>query len=275
MIDFFDGLLELAKIKIYECSIDYRNEMTGINRNMPFYVMSYLKQGEAILKIYGKEYHLKEKDVILVPAGVPNDHIKVDEDQSVFMWWHFDFMVYNSIDMIKIMNLPLIFNLTDSCPFEKVFDEYIEIQKSTTSLKNIIFKKAKELEIMSILLEAAEIVARQENILTIPSVFNEMLETIVKGDLGYISLIMFSKKFNMHPTYISNQFKNYFGISPIALHRNILIERAKTLLLTTNMTVSQIAEQLEFKDLASFSRFFIKKVNMSPVVFKNHQLTHS
>lgn len=67
--------------------------------------------------------------------------------------------------------------------------------------------------------------------------------------------------------YFSNLFKKTFGIS---LQQYILdkrLDRAKSML-ATEMTISEIANQLNFFDAASFTNFFKKQVGMTPKDFR-------
>lgn len=67
--------------------------------------------------------------------------------------------------------------------------------------------------------------------------------------------------------YLSNLFKKTFGIS---LQQYILekkTDRAKSLL-STPMTIAEIANMLNFFDAASFTNFFKKQTNMTPKDFR-------
>ena len=68
--------------------------------------------------------------------------------------------------------------------------------------------------------------------------------------------------------YFSNLFKKTFGIS---LQKYILdkrMDRAKSML-ATEMTISEIANQLNFFDAASFTNFFKKQAGMTPKDFRH------
>ena len=65
-------------------------------------------------------------------------------------------------------------------------------------------------------------------------------------------------------SYFRNAFKRYSGQSPIEYRLNRKMERAKELLQANELTVSEIAEELSFKNVYYFSRVFKKKIGMSP-----------
>lgn len=67
-------------------------------------------------------------------------------------------------------------------------------------------------------------------------------------------------------------FKRETGFSPLEYVINTRIERAKTLLLTTSMTVSEIAEEVGYSNSGSLINLFVKKVGSSPGQYrKNHK----
>ena len=76
----------------------------------------------------------------------------------------------------------------------------------------------------------------------------------------------------LSPYYFSHMFKRETGFSPLEYVINTRIERAKTLLLTTNMTVSEIAEEVGYSNSGSLINLFVKKVGSSPGQYrKNHK----
>ena len=56
MSDRLKPLIQRAVLDIVEYDYQTRTEMVQLDRRMPFCVMSYLKRGEALLRIQGKEY---------------------------------------------------------------------------------------------------------------------------------------------------------------------------------------------------------------------------
>lgn len=47
-------IMQMANLEIMEYNMETRREMGSFNRKIPYYIMSYLKEGSAVLKIGGR-----------------------------------------------------------------------------------------------------------------------------------------------------------------------------------------------------------------------------
>ncbi len=90
-------------------------------------------------------------------------------------------------------------------------------------------------------------------------------ELISKGlpTVGYLA-----QSLNLSPKYLSSVLKALTGQSAQQHIHEKLIERAKEKLSTTNLSVSEIAYQLGFEHLQSFSKLFKTKTRQSPLTFR-------
>ncbi|UFH57180.1 AraC family transcriptional regulator [Spirosoma sp. KNUC1025] len=72
----------------------------------------------------------------------------------------------------------------------------------------------------------------------------------------------------LSPHYLSDLLRNMTGQNAQQHIQNKVIERAKSILSTTNLSVGEIAYQLGFKYPQSFNKFFKNKTNLSPLQFR-------
>lgn len=73
---------------------------------------------------------------------------------------------------------------------------------------------------------------------------------------------------NVSPNYLGSLLKALTGQSTQQHIHNKLIEKAKELLSTTHLTVSEVAYQLGFEHPQSFSKLFKTKAKLSPLEFR-------
>lgn len=75
---------------------------------------------------------------------------------------------------------------------------------------------------------------------------------------------------NFHPVYIARCMQKVFGCSPAAYLIRYRINRAKLLLLQTDMSVTRISEEVGFNHPAYFTSSFVKLEGLSPRKFRQH-----
>ncbi|MDJ1467308.1 helix-turn-helix domain-containing protein [Xanthocytophaga flava] len=107
-----------------------------------------------------------------------------------------------------------------------------------------------------------QILDRLEKVLT--DYFNSE-DLLIKGvpTVQYIS-----DQLNVSPTYLRSLLKVLTGQNTQQHIHNKLIEKAKEKLSTTELTVSEIAYELGFEHMQSFSKLFKTKTNLSPLEFR-------
>lgn len=73
-----------------------------------------------------------------------------------------------------------------------------------------------------------------------------------------------------HVTYANfrKMFKKYTGMSPRQYHLELKMRRAKELVLTSDKSIMEISEELNFESIHYFSRYFKKKMGCSPTVLR-------
>ncbi|NRB49080.1 MAG: helix-turn-helix transcriptional regulator [Saprospiraceae bacterium] len=86
---------------------------------------------------------------------------------------------------------------------------------------------------------------------------------------GLPSAPYFGRKLNMSTNYLSDMLKKETGRSIKEHIDGYIIDRAKSVLLSTNKKVSEIAYDLGFNYPQSFTRLFKSKTGMSPAEYRN------
>ena len=88
-----------------------------------------------------------------------------------------------------------------------------------------------------------------------------------------ISLSVLADVFHLNPQYISQLFKNEIGVGFLAYLTNIRIEKAKKLLLSTSLSVTEIAEYTGYGDYRVFTKVFKKTEGITPSQFRREFLS--
>lgn len=85
---------------------------------------------------------------------------------------------------------------------------------------------------------------------------------------GILTVQQIAKEMNLSPNYLSDMLRVQTGRTTQQYIQDRLIERAKELLSTTGMSVSEIAYQLGFEHRQSFHRLFKNRTAVSPLDFR-------
>lgn len=100
----------------------------------------------------------------------------------------------------------------------------------------------------------------------------ELLDTYFDGDQllqqGIPSVQYLASQLNLSPSYLSDMLRSLTGQNAQHLIHVRLIEKAKQLLSTSVLSVSETAYQLGFEHPQSFSRLFKAKTKQSPLEFR-------
>jgi AraC family transcriptional activator of pobA len=86
---------------------------------------------------------------------------------------------------------------------------------------------------------------------------------------GLPSVVHIAEILNISPGYLSGLLKSLTGQNTQQHLHNKLIDLAKEKLSTTNLSVSEIAYELGFEHLQSFSKLFKTKTSLSPMEFRH------
>lgn len=83
-----------------------------------------------------------------------------------------------------------------------------------------------------------------------------------------ISLSVLAEEFHLSGQYISQLFKNEIGVNFLAYLTNLRMEKAKKLLLSTSLSIGEVAEQLGYGDYRVFTKVFKKWEGITPSQYR-------
>jgi AraC-like DNA-binding protein len=100
----------------------------------------------------------------------------------------------------------------------------------------------------------------------------ELAKNFIDLNFKNISWKMAADHIGYSHTYFHNLFKKYFLQTPHEYIIGLKINLSKKLLITTNYTVPQVAEESGFNNFTYFSYLFKKKTTVSPLTFRKTYL---
>jgi len=103
----------------------------------------------------------------------------------------------------------------------------------------------------------------------VESILNESILNNTGSENELINVAQLADKLNISPQYLSDMLRQHTGQTALQHIHDKVIEKAKELLTTTDLSVSEIAYQLGFEYSQSFSKLFKSKTNFSPLEFRH------
>jgi AraC family transcriptional regulator, transcriptional activator of pobA len=154
-------------------------------------------------------------------------------------------------------------NITDI--FLKIDEEYQHIDKHT---QPIIISQIELLLNYGERFYERQFITRSAVNHDLLSKMERLLNEYLENKEGLPTVEMLAAKLNLTPHYLSDMLRSLTGQSAQQHIQERVIEKAKEYLSLTNLSVAEIAYHLGFEYPQSFNKFFKKKMNVSPLAFR-------
>ncbi len=212
-------------------------------------------------------YHLEPGDIIF---SAPGD-TRFSAPPSATDYIYFDFVSPPPESFQKILHL-----IPHYCPSMPEIKHLIEAFAYHYEKTTLTSPYQLQLLLLSMLLSLAESNGELVKEVSKPSKHQAMIFKSVcfmrdhlSDDISVKDMADYIGYSTSHFNYI---FKSYIGTAPYAYYISLKMHEAKHLLATTQIPITQIAEQLAFHSVSDFSYFFRKVYHQTPSQFRK---THS
>lgn len=249
------------------------------SRTIDTFVLLIGLEGEVYIKQEEEEYKLSEGDAIMLVPGIFHEGYKPCPKNSAYFWCHFKCENWEILSEYE--DIETLFNIHADTNFW--FPTYFKchnIDKIILLFKSII-NYGRDVYISSIindyLLSALLIELNKqahEYIYQLTKHVNEgkikyLFEFIRANSNKTLTLSEYSKYLCYNPFYLSKLFKKNFGISFKQYIIQTRLQKAKKMLLTTPLSIKEIAYACGFKDEKYFMKVFKKYESLTPSEYRN------
>ena len=229
------------------------------NRCHRNYHITYILSGSAKLEFNNKSVLINKSETVIIPPDFEYNIttetgyeqfdiiLSIWNKQRQTVWKHFVELTQNGIITTK----PIKFENTFE-DLKKLFTLPTEINcyslniKAESILLNIL-EQIHPIETSAFKRKIAEITALNKNNLTL-------------GALCELS--------GYSPTHFERLMLKHFGCSGVEYFNKMKLERICNLLKTTDLTLKEIAEKLEFYDTSHLNTFFKKRMGITPAKYR-------
>jgi len=103
----------------------------------------------------------------------------------------------------------------------------------------------------------------------IPGWVRKVKEILHDADTTGFTLLQLARETGIHPVHLSKEFPKYFHAGFGEYIRNMKVERAVTLLVSSELSLSAIAYECGFADQSHFIRCFKSSHSVTPLQYRN------
>ena len=285
----------------------YAGADTGLHCHVDFLALYVVREGGGVHCIDGRSYPLARGDVYLMPAGATHEYR--DHHNLAIDACYFTTELFNEAELESLRELPGFWRLfagegeavhhwrPRSPQWKVVLDALAELDQEWTEgsrsgpllLRSGFYRLLVHLARSR---EGAE-AARGNGAKRGPGAVHRTepgIEAILRfceANFGApLSVPQLAARLFLTPGHFSEKFAREVGVPPKTYLRRLRVEKARQLLLETELSTTQIALRTGFGDAAHFSRAFRAATGEAPSLFrkrgmdgsrngaKNHQVRH-
>lgn len=245
-----------------------------MHRHEERFELMFIMQGSGTYHIDGQRYQAKQGDLLLFNASVLHDESPHASD---------DLMLFScGVEQLQISGLPLN-HLTPrgQTAMMPSGDYYNEIRQIFLQMwEHINSKKPYASEIGHSLLQTLLLLCRtiwaekkevdENNVQSVGQRIKDFIDERYQESLDFR---LITAELKMNRFYLAHVFKAFSGYSPKQYQTRRRIGEAQSLLLSTDMGVTEVANAVGYDNVNNFHRIFHNLVGIPPARYKKFWLT--
>ncbi|MGN1183615.1 MAG: AraC family transcriptional regulator [Oliverpabstia sp.] len=233
-------------------------------------VLHIVKEGKGTLEINGKKYELSKGDAFYIPSNTEAWYEADQKNPWAYMW--VGFTGYKSSEYAEHAGFSLEAPVRAVQGIDKL-GEYIDCILDAHQLSYIdeLRRSGYLLLIFSELIEDY-----RKNVPDASFQDSFPGNAYVKQAMDYIAqhyrekikINEIADRIGVNRSYLTSSFKKLVGRSPQEYLIDLRMERAKTMLLKTNMQIHAVASYVGYSDQLAFSKIFKQHYGVSPKAYR-------
>ena len=230
----------------------------------------FVVKGEGIHFIGGKKYHTKAGDILIFNPNVLHDETaQMDSNMEVYCCGISQLYIkgMEPNHLFNTKEAAVIFSGEQQEIIHKILDiMFFHIKTSRQNANELCHYLLSSL--LSILVELPKNHQRNFNIEK-QTIMNKVRSYLEQNFTQTLSLEEIAERFKISPFYLSRLFKEEIGFSPIQYLNRLRIGAAQSLLMETNLPITQIAIDVGYENITYFSTFFSKMTGVTPTLYRD------
>jgi AraC family transcriptional activator of pobA len=247
-----------------------------------FYSVILFTKGKGRLVINNDSYNVKPQTICIIAPDQFHSFEGIEEAEGIVFFFCQDFYV-EEFSFIRLLNL---YSYTSQTGTE-VCNPCVDLTDNEfTSINSVIGSIQNEYEAYTPSNSSAVIIRSQLNIMLLK--LTELYETksgksnkndsIIIHSLSHLvdsyfikeqQLGFYTSAFNLSESQLNDICQKHFNLGLKKILQNRLMQEARKLLLSSELSVSEIAYKLNFEDNSYFNKVFKSKTGLTPKRFRD------
>lgn len=237
-------------------------------------------KGSMKTQIHFSEYEVQEGDIAIVPPQIMIETKFLSEDAEIVT-------IGLSLDFISTFPILREFVMNDQIrwqPIIRLNQEELLLQEELIKLIEKVYDKKQSSHKAEMLkhLVMSLIHLITEKYQNVPSLKNQTKNRTHEIIDNFYSLVskyahkqrnvqFYADKLHLSTQYLSSFLKQNTGKSTLQWIDHVLVLHAKTLLKSSNLSIKEISNELEFTDTSVFCRYFKRNTGISPKLYREEE----
>lgn len=230
------------------------------------FLMIYTINGQGLLRTADMELQLNQNDAVIIDCHAPHTYCSISEKWE-FLWIHFAGLSAKTMfEIIYTSNTVCAVQI--NCPYE--FELRVKELMNKSRQNSITGHTDISLRLHWVINTICS--SALERISDLKSPHNDIrlaLDFIEKNYSEQITIDDMIRDIPVSKYHFIRLFRRMIGITPYQYLTNYRINVSKTLLRSTNKTVSEIAEMCGFLDTSNFITHFKKHTGQKPLGYRH------
>lgn len=246
----------------------------GPNRRS-FFLLHIVWQGTGTLEIDGKKYSLQKRDAFFIPPGAEAWYEADEKDPWCYMWFAFSGLMADKCAARAGFSLKNPVRRIECLQEMRSFiDQMLEARE--LSFADELKRKGLLMMALSALIQDYSKTSAAGKI---GEVHSEAVSVYVEHAMEYmmrhysepVKIGELADYIGINRSYLASSFRRIVGVSPQEYLVKLRMEKAKTLLQETSMSVNAVANAIGYSDQLAFSKAFRRYSGMSPRMYKEEK----
>lgn len=243
-----------------------------IPRKRKYFMLYLISSGRGIFQINGRELLIEENTMLLVFPEMKYSFVADPEEGCTLLWVSFMGMRAGECVMHSGFSEEHLTRPTKLVPeMEELVEQILLMQEMTFandlrrngSLKLFFAKLIDEYNS-----EIKKAVLVNEHKAEASEYIQRAIAYIGQNYSQNIKINELADYVGVNRSYLASSFKKVTGYSPKEYLLSLRLEKAKSLLETTDMTINSISNAIGYTDQLAFSRMFKRYMGISPSVYR-------